>query len=171
MKVLGVFAPERPVRQPRETLCIREVKAEFLTLGGAVILVVCAVITSAVFLAAQFRFFTDSQFLILSALTIAAWLYFFDSLSERLQLVDHSIEYRSLFSRRRLVPLVDLEGLLLIYEGFNMERGLETLEIRCRGKKPDRIPLGPCWQRNKLEAFLKSVEQALQDPHLCEEVR
>ncbi len=171
MKVIGVFAPKRLAEQSSEKQCLRAVRAEFFTLGGAVILIVCVVISSVVFLAAQMRAITDSQFIILSVLTLAAWLYFFDSLSERLQLVDHSIEYRSFFSRRRLVPLQELEGLFLLYEGFNLERGIETLEIRRRGKKPDRIPLGPCWQKNKLEAFLKSVGEALQDPHLCEEVR
>ena len=61
--------------------------------------------------------------------------------------------------------------MLLVHQGFNLERGMESIVFQRRGRKPEPVALGPCWQRNKLEAFLRSVEAALQDPHLLEEVR
>jgi hypothetical protein len=70
-----------------------------------------------------------------------------------------------------MIKLADLDALLYVHNGFNLERGMDVVEFRRRGKKPERVALGPCWQRHKLEEFLHSVEQALSDPKLLEEVR
>lgn len=171
MQVIGVFAPKRAVKRPPPTECEREVRADILSLGGAVILGICLVLSAALLLASQSASVSQLQRIILAALTMAAWLYFFDSISERLRIIDHAVEYSALLSRRRFVPLIELESMLMVYEGFNLERGIESIEFRRRGRKPDRIALGPCWQRNKLERFMRSVEEALRDPHLLEEIR
>src|SRR6185369_1703740 len=114
---------------------------------------------------------TSLQLTILILLTGASWMYLLDSCTERLCLVDHSIEFKAFFSRKRRIPLNELQAMLLVHEGFNLERGMESIEFRRAGRKPDRVPLGPCWQRHKLESFLHSVEEALCDPSLLKEVR
>ena len=166
MEVIGAFAPKRPSRKADEFVCLREVHAELFTLGGAIAIAICFVLTVAAYIVWQGSQATGLQSFVLIAMTVGAWLYFLDSITERLRLVDHSLEFSALFSRRRIVPLADLDAMLLIYQGFNLEHGIESVELRRRGQKPDRIALGPCWQHHKLEAFLGSVEQALRDPDL-----
>lgn len=170
-EVIGAFAPRRPEAPRKDIVCVREAHAELLTLGGAIVFAVCIVLTVVAVGSAQLAAITSLQQAILVMLTVASWAYFFDSITERLCLVDRAVEFRALFSRHRVIPLQDLDAMLLVYQGFNLERGIETIEFRRRGMKPERIALGPCWQRHKLEGFMKAVEEALQDPHLFEEVR
>ena len=105
---------------------------------------------------------TSSQLVIALVLVAASWMYFINSVTEKLSLVDHALFFSSALGRARRIPLGELEAMVLRHEGFNLERGMQTIELRQTGKKPDRISLGPCWQRNKLDSFLTSVDQALQ---------
>lgn len=155
----------------KEAACVREVHAEIFSIGGAFILMVCIILTVISAMAVSSSDLTGPQSLIAVILTGAAWFYYLSSVTERLALADHTIEYSSLLSRHRRIPLTDLESMSFIHQGFNLERGIETIEFRRRGAKPDRIALGPCWHRHTLEAFLHSVEEALNEPKLLEEVR
>lgn len=170
MDVIGAYAPKR-TRSRIETECVREARADIFSVGGAIIASLCVMLTVIAVMVLNTPTVTVSQRVIVLVLTMASWLYFLSSATERLQLVDHAVEYTSAFSARRHIPLEELEAMLLIHQGFNLERGIETIEFRRRGKKSDRIALGPCWQRHKLEAFLHSVEEALNAPELLEEVR
>jgi hypothetical protein len=169
-ETIGAFAPRRRQSEP-EVECIREVHAQFVSLGGAIILSVCITLTLLVLMAFQLPQTTAVQRGILVLLGLASWIYLIDSVTEKLRLVDHSIEYRSFFSRPKLYALSELEAVLYVHQGFNLERGFESVEFRRVSLKPDRISLGPCWQRNKLEGFMRSIEVCLNDPHLFEEVR
>jgi hypothetical protein len=172
MEVLGAYAPRRTRAIPKiESECLREAHAEMLTIGGVLMLAVCFLISVSAVIAWLMPNVGSLQIAIVSILALASGVYAIDCLSERLRLVDHSVEYGSLLGRRRLIPLEELEAMLLVYEGLNLERGIESIEFRRRGKKPERIALGPCWQRRKLESFLHSVEDALHDPQLLENVR
>lgn len=172
MEVIGAYAPRRTRAIPKvESVCLREVHAEMLTIGGVIILAVSFLITVAAVIALLMPNVGSLQVAVALLLAIASGLYVIDSLSEHLRLVDHSVEYGSLLGRRHVIPLEELEAMLLVYEGLNLERGIESIEFRRRGKNPERISLGPCWQRRKLESFLHSVEEALHDPQLLENVR
>jgi hypothetical protein len=169
-EIIGAFAPHRR-RIEDQVECIREVHAQFISLGGAIILSVCITLSLLAIMAFELPQVTNAQRGILVLLGLACWIYLLDSVTEKLRLVDHAIEYRSFFSRRKLYPLNELEAVLYIHQGFNLERGFESVEFRRINVKPDRISLGPCWQRNKLEGFMRSIEACLNDPHLLEEVR
>jgi len=168
---IEVLAPRRPKHEDDEAECIREVHAQFISLGGAVILSVCIVLTLLALMSLVLPTVTNIQRLILFILTVISWAYLLDSVTEKLRLIDKCVEYRSIFTRPRIYRMTDLEGVLLVHQGFNLERGFESIEFRRSGLKPDRISLGPCWQRNKLEKLMHSLETALNDPHLFEEVR
>lgn len=169
-EIIGAFAPRRRAARP-EAECVREVHAQFISLGGAIILSVCITLTLLAAMALMLPQVTNVQLGILVMLSMACWIYLIDSVTEKLRLVDHSIEYRSFFSRRKMYALGELEAVLYVHQGFNLERGFESVEFRRVNVKPDRISLGPCWQRNKLEGFMRSIEVCLNDPHLIEEVR
>lgn len=171
MEIMGAFAPPRPPRQKKGEICLREARAELVSLGGAVMLGLCITLTLVVVMSGMLHGLTTSQTAIMLLLCIMSWAYFFDSITEQLCLVEGSIEFKSLLGRRRVYDLEDLEAVLMVHQGFNLERGFETIEFRSRGRRPERVSLGPCWQRNKLESLLHSIEVAMHDPHLIEEVR
>ncbi len=161
-----------PPRAPApDTVCVREVRAQVVSLGGAIVLALCLVISAVTFMAAQVEGITSSQRLILGIMTAAAWVYLLDCSSECLNVDGDTIRFKSLLARNKSIKIEELEAMLLVEQGFNLEQGMQSIQFKRTGEKPERIVLGPCWQRNKLEKFLHSVELALNDPHLLEEVR
>jgi hypothetical protein len=154
-----------------ETSCAIQVHAKLVSLNGGVVLAVCIVlsaISAAAFVSAHL---TSSQGVLFGVLSLFAWLYLIDSVTEHLALQGDVIEKSSFLSRRMTVALRDMREMLLIHEGLNQEVGIESLVVRYRGGKTEKLPLGPCWRRHELEAFLRSVEQAIGSPELLEEVR
>jgi hypothetical protein len=148
-----------------------EVQAQMVSLGGAVILSVCLTLTVGTFIAWQSASVASIQRVILFLLTAASWMYFVDSITERLRLREKHIEFEAMLSRRKRIPLEEVETLLLVQQGYNLERGMQTLEFRKLDRRVERVALGPCWQRHTLEGFLQCVEQELGDPKMLEEVR
>ncbi len=137
-------------------------RAELVSLGGIIVFALCILFTALLIFMLTVPGATSSQLVIALVLVAASWMYFINSVTEKLSLVDHALFFSSALGRARRIPLGELEAMVLRHEGFNLERGMQTIELRQTGKKPDRISLGPCWQRNKLDSFLTSVDQALQ---------
>ncbi len=163
--------PQRP-RSEREATCERDVRAQLFSVGGAVVFALCLLLTVLTVIAFLSSGQTMVQQLIAVMLCGASWLYLLSSMTERLRLEDHSVIYSSSLGRTYRVALEDLEEMLLVHQGFNLERGIETIEFRKSGEESgERISLGPCWHRHDLESFLHSVEEALNNPELLEEVR
>lgn len=163
--------PQRP-RSEREAVCLRDVRADIFSIGGAILSALCVLLTVFAIVVFSSADQTSVQRAIAVIFSVGAWLYLASTATERLALDDHSVVYSSFFGRTVRIPLTDLQEMLLVHQGFNLERGIETIEFRRSGREDhDRISLGPCWQRHKLEAFLHSVEEALNDTELLEEVR
>jgi hypothetical protein len=163
--------PQRP-RSERELICERDIRAQIFSVGGAVVLALCLVLTALTAIALMSPGQALVQQLIAVMLCGASWLYLLSSMTERLQIEDHMVIYSSALGRTYRIPLEDLDEMLLVHQGFNLERGIETIEFRKSGmEEHERISLGPCWQRHHLEAFLHSVEEALNESDLLEEVR
>ena len=163
--------PQRP-RSEREIVCERDIRANVFSIGGAIVLALCMLLSVVTMIALSTPGQTMIQQMIAVVLSGGAWLYLFSSMTERLRLEDHNVVYSSALGRTIRVPLDDLDEMLLVHQGFNLERGIETIEFRRTGKEEsDRISLGPCWHRHNLEAFLHSVEEALNNAELLEEVR
>ena len=168
---IAARAPRRPETPQEQTDCPIRVQAELVSLGGGVMLAICLVVTAFLIVALYSPDITGVQRFIAIILAGAAWTYLFRSSTEELILVGEEITYRAKLARTRTVSLRELETMLLVHEGLNLERGIETIEFRLFTKKIERVSLGPCWQRHKLEAFLGSVEDALHSPKLLETVR
>lgn len=159
------------MERPIGTECVRDVHAEIFSVGGAIILSICAALSLILWVTLDLASVSATQRIIAILLVLGSWAYFASSATEHLVLNGSAIEFSSWLAARRRIQLKDLESMLLTHQGLNLEKGIETIEFRRRGKKPERLALGPCWQRHKLEAFLHSVEEALNAPHLLEEVR
>jgi hypothetical protein len=168
-----VIAARAPRRAPRieKTESVIRVRAELVSLGGGVMLAICLLIAATLIMALYSPTITGIQRFIAIVLAFASWAYLLRSATEELLLIGEEISYRAVLARPRHVPLKDLEAMLLIHQGLNLEHGIETIEFHFFNKHIERVSLGPCWQRNKLEAFLSSVEEALHSPKLLESVR
>lgn len=156
---------------PVENVCLVQARAEVVSLGGAVLLALCLLL-SAVFIMALFSpIVSGLQRFIAVVFFLAGWVYLLDSVTESLSLVGQTLEFTAKLRRTRRIPLAELEGMTLIHQGLNLEQGVETIELHQFGKHVDRISLGPCWQRHVLEAFLHSVDRALQHAVVVESKR
>ncbi|OGL73914.1 hypothetical protein A3E39_03995 [Candidatus Uhrbacteria bacterium RIFCSPHIGHO2_12_FULL_60_25] len=171
--IAEVVNPSRPKQKKKadEAACAIQVRAKLVSLNGGVVLGVCIILSSMAVAAYVTNRFASVQNGLIVVLTLAAWVYLLDSVTERLQLVGDAIERSSILGRHMTIKLDDIEALLLIHEGLNQEVGIESLTARYRDGKEERLPLGPCWRRHELEAFLSSVEQAMGKAKLLEEVR
>ncbi|MCC7356918.1 hypothetical protein IT408_00190 [Candidatus Uhrbacteria bacterium] len=168
-KITGAYAPR--IFQDLRVSCVRDVRAQAISIGGVILIAICVILTVVALLMLESMTITSAQRGIIGLLAFGSWLYAIDSLSERLTLVNKEVHFRSFFSRHRAIPLIELEAMILVQQGFNLEQGMQSIEFRRHGFEPDHITLGPCWRRHRLEDFLHSVELALNDPHLLEEVR
>lgn len=154
--MLPVFFAFRYDVSMDQVTCVR---ANVVSLGGGVILSVAILLTTAAGATYFFSDVTNLQRVILFLFAIGSWIYFIDCISERLTYINNVLEFSSLCSRTARVSLESVQSVFLIHQGFNLERGMESLEICCEGKESKRIDLGPCWQRNILESFLLTIER------------
>lgn len=161
--VIAAIAPPRP-RKNRDAdgNCAVQVRAEMVSLGGAILLAVCLMISALFYMAMTAPSVTSVQRFIAIVLFAGSWAYFFNSITEKLSCVGSALVFSSALNATRRIPLDELEAVILRHEGFNLERGIETLELRRDDHPPDRISLGPCWQQRKLESFVRSIGRAMQ---------
>lgn len=151
--------------------CLVHIRAELVSLGGAVLLAVCLLITTLFILAVFLPASSGAQKFIALILFVASWVYFANSIIEELTLYNREVVCRTSLTRRKIIPLDDLEAMVLTHQGFNLERGIETIEFKLYGKKTENVALGPCWQHHKLEQFMASVAEVLKNPNITQEIR
>jgi hypothetical protein len=160
--VITAFAP-RNKRNARRTddECVVQAHAELVSLGGAILLALCMFLAAAFIAVSTMSNTTPIQRFIVGILLFASLAYLINSVTEKLMLQGRTLVFDALLSSKREIPLDDLEGMILTHEGFNLEKGIVTIEFRQYDRKPDKVSLGPCWQRSKLEAFMRSIQKVL----------
>jgi len=84
-----------------------------------------------------------------------------NGITERIHLTGQAVIFRSALGRSRAILLSELEELALRHQGFNLESGFEIVEFRVRGRDMQTFALGPCWSRAHLNAFILSLQNAL----------
>lgn len=141
--------------------CLVEARARIFSAGGVVLLAVCGAVTAIFFISLTRVDVTGVQQLIGAIFFFAVWGYFASSVTERLHLTGNVLTFRSLLGRTREIPLTELEEMILRHNGYSLDRGFSSIEIRRRGKKTDRIALGPCWNHAALNLFLESTQEAI----------
>lgn len=167
--VIAARAPRRA--EAVATDCVIRIRAELVSIGGGVLLTLCLVGTAILIMALFSPTVTGVQRFIAIVLSAALWMYLIRSVTEELILVGEELCYKAVLARSRVIRMDQLESMLLVHQGFNLERGIETIELRTFDRRIERISLGPCWQRSKLESFLRSVQDALHSPALSETAR
>ncbi|MCC7522632.1 hypothetical protein IT407_02445 [Candidatus Uhrbacteria bacterium] len=119
--------------------------------------------------------------LVLAALAYSGWIervlfillfaYFIDAWSEKLILKNDTVEFDSLFRRRKKIIACRMSDVLIVHEGLNQERGIVSVRFRHPDKTTDFLSLGPLWKRSDLEEFFGALEKAVDDCKLVEHVR
>jgi hypothetical protein len=149
----------------------KSIRAKMVSLGGGILLslvLFLGVVTLAAVVEPQAPPLLRA---LLVFLFFALLLYLLDSWSEHLWLEGSTVFFDSWLKRRRRVDLSGVQEILLVHEGLNLERGIETLRFR-RGEGDDVVfALGPLWHRHHLEAFLAALEQSTGRRKMVEEVR
>lgn len=136
------------------------VHARFYSLGG---IILCGLLLALGALAYG-GWFERALFVLLLAYIADAW-------SEKLILKDDTLIFDSFFRRRRTIDVCNMRDVLIVHEGLNPEHGIVSVRFRPRGGNEERLPLGPLWKRDELEAFFGGLENAVGSCKLVEEVR
>lgn len=159
--VIAAIAPVRQRAPQKEEDCRIHIRAEFVSIGGGIFLGLFIVVIALFIMVMRSPETTSAQRFIAIALFFGSVAYAVNSMTERLSFIGNVLTYDSLLSSKRSIPLDELEAVILTHEGFNLEKGMQSIEFRRVGHKPDRVALGPCWQERKLEAFIQSVSKAM----------
>jgi len=141
-----------------------EIRADFMTLGGSIILAVTIVVSLVFIFSLATQIVEGLQFVILSILAIACWLYLINRFSERFRLTDGTLEFSASLGRTQRFRLEEITALRLIDFGWTMNGDRFALEIGVDDhEKPLQIGLGPCWRRHELTAFVRTVGRTLEE--------
>ncbi len=137
-------------------------RADFMTLGGALLLGVVIVLT-AFFLLALFMPVLDGlQMIIVALLTVGSWFYLINRFSERLRLDDGVLEFNCALGRKHRFDLSEISSIRLNDMGWTMSGDFFILQIEVFNREDMiELGLGPCWRRKHLTSFVRSVGNAL----------
>lgn len=159
--VIAAVAPVRPRATSAAKKCRIQVRAEFLSVGGGILFGLFLLVVALFIMAMASPSTTSAQRFIAIVLFFGSIAYVVNSLTERMTFFGNVLTFDSLFSSKRMIPLDELEAVILTHEGFNLEKGMQSIEFRRVGHRPDRIALGPCWQIRKLQSFIRSISTAM----------
>jgi hypothetical protein len=160
-KVVNPNVREAPHPNVPDKECALCVSAKLISLNGGIVLAICLVLTAVTVASVMSQSFVASQSILFVVLTLASWIYLIDSVSEKLRLEGEDIVRTSVIGKHMTIDIRDIKSLLLRHEGLNQQVGIESLTVEYQDGNTERMPLGPCWRRRELEAFLASVEQAM----------
>jgi hypothetical protein len=141
-----------------------EIKADFMTVGGGIILAVTIVATLFLIFSLLVPVVDRLQFAIIAILTGACWLYMINRFSEKLKLKGDLMEFDTALGRKQVFNLDEIMGLRLTDLGWSLNGDFFVLEISVYDKpRPMQIGLGPCWKRTDLSSFIRDVGKKLEN--------
>ncbi len=140
---------------------MREVNAKIVSINGGVVLALCLLVTTIAIASALVQNGSGSQTVLFAMLSFASWVYLIDAVTEKLRLCGRDIVFSSAITAPKTVTLDGIRTIMLRHEGLNANVGVESVTIKMKDGKSQRLPLGPCWRRRELEAFLDSVSAAM----------
>ncbi|MFA6099896.1 MAG: hypothetical protein WC750_03390 [Patescibacteria group bacterium] len=154
----------RPEPPALETESVTEIKADFMTLGGGVILAVTIIATFFLIFSLLVPMVEQLQLVIIALLTGACWLYLVNRFSEGFKLREEQLEFDTALGRRQIFKLNEIIGLRLTDLGWSLNGDFYILEISTAEKRrPMQIGLGPCWRRPELSAFVRTIGKKLEN--------
>ncbi len=141
--------------------CARIVTAKLVSLNGGIVLALCILVTAIAIGSALVTSSFATETILFVLLAFASWIYLIDAVTEKLVMSGDAIVLSSAIGAPRTMKLENIRLMTLRHEGLNASVGIESLTVVTADGKSDRLPLGPCWRRRELEAFLASVSEAM----------
>ncbi|MFA6503730.1 MAG: hypothetical protein WCT54_02125 [Patescibacteria group bacterium] len=167
-----VLAEIRSAKQikPEDLKPISEIKADFMTLGGALILAITISVTPFLLFSLMLPAIDGLQLAIIAILTGACWLYLVNRFSEKLKLENEMLEFKAVLGRVQRFNLNEIATLRLTALGWSLSGDFFLLEVENHEGRPSQIGLGPCWRRSDLSAFIRTVGTTLEEFNGYEQV-
>lgn len=163
-QVLTELQVDRSKISEPETEKAMTVKADFMTLGGGLILAVTIIATLFLIFSLLVPMVEKLQLVIIAILTGACWLYLVNRFSEGFKLKEEQLEFDTALGRRQVFKLNEIIGLRLTDLGWSLNGDFYILEISVAEKRrPVQIGLGPCWHRPELSAFVRTIGKKLEN--------
>lgn len=141
--------------------CDIRISASLFSLNGGLVLAVCIMITGIVIASIWTDRLAASQSVLFAILGVACWLYFTDSVTEKLTFAGNKIIKTSAIGRSERIDMDDVNNILLRHIGPNPELGIESVIVLYKDGTEDQMGLGPCWRKQEIESFLDSIESAM----------
>ncbi len=147
---------ERPI--------LTDVRAQMMTMGGAIILAATIILTLVLIFSLFFPQGNGLQFVIIIALTIVGWGFFINCATERLAIKDGYLEFKSMLGKTIHIELVSVDSYKLTNFGLRLDGNMFLIEIEHEEKDaPEEIWLSPCWKRGDLAMFCNALGEALDE--------
>lgn len=150
----------RPKTDVEENLL--NARADFMTPWGALLLGVTIILTVFFLLALFIPVLDGLQMIIAAILTVASWLYLINRFTESLQLNDGVLEFNCALGRKHRFDLSEISSIRLNDMGWALSGDFFVLQIEVFSRdNVIELGLGPCWRKNHLVSFVKSVGNTL----------
>jgi hypothetical protein len=141
--------------------CVREVNAKLVSINGGVVLALCILVTTVAIASALVQNGSGTQAVLFAMLAFASWVYLIDAVTEKMRLCGREIILSSAITSSKVLKLDGIRTITLRHEGLNANLGVESVTIKTIDGHSSRLPLGPCWRRRELEAFLDSISSLM----------
>lgn len=142
---------------------LNDTRSDIVSPGGGLILAVTILLTMFLIMSLLAPVLDGLQTVILAMLTLVCWGYLLNCTTERLRLEDGYFEFKAALGRTYKFPLETIRGFRLTDLGVSLNGSMYVLEMNLEERsRPLQISLGPCWQKNNLVRFLKSLGQAME---------
>lgn len=159
--IADVQVERDPPQKPEDH--VTEVCANFISLGGGVILAITIVATLFLIFSLLIPMVEPLQLAIMAILALACWIYAINRFSERFRLIDGDLEFNIILGRSQKFKLEQVTALRLTDLGWNLNGDFFVLEIGVAERnQPIQIGLGPCWRRQDLTSFIATIGQLLE---------
>ncbi|MDD5726173.1 MAG: hypothetical protein PHC53_02040 [Patescibacteria group bacterium] len=159
--IADVKVERDPPPKPEEH--VTEIRANFISLGGGVVLAITIVATLFLVFSLLIPMVGTLQLAIIAILALACWVYTINRFSERFRLVDGTLEFNVALGRSQKFQLEQVTALRLTDFGWSLNGDFYVFEISVAERsQPIQIGLGPCWRRQDLTAFIDTVGRFLE---------
>lgn len=143
---------------------MRDVRADMLTLGGALILAVAILMSLVFVMTLLFPRGNGLQLVIIIALTLVSWGFLLNCATEKLSLRGEQLIFSSMLSRTLILDLSKIESYKLVTLGLRLDGNMYLIEIEHEDNEvPEEIWLSPCWKKQDLKNFCDTLGVALEE--------
>jgi hypothetical protein len=147
-----------------EMVVLTAVRARMMTVGGTVILAITIILSLVLIFTLLYPQGNGLQFVIIIALAMISWGFFLNCVTEKLKLEDGFLIFSSLVGRTVRLDLTQVDSYKLTTFGLRLDGNMYLIEVEHEdSEEPEEIWLSPCWEKQDLVRFCKTLGLALEE--------